>query len=223
MDDGPPTFWDQLWVARFAMLDGLANTALVSAISVAIGTLLGLLLGLCLTYGNLAVRLPARIYVDFMRGIPVLVLIFFSFYGLSLLGLDIGPFVAGAVALAAFCTAHIAELARGALASIPIGQTEAAMSIGLSFWERMFYVIMPQAARRMLPPWVNTAVEIIKASSLLSVIGVVELLLATQQIIGRTYKTIPFYLFAAVVYFLVCFIVSRLGARLERRYAYLKY
>ena len=221
--DGSPTFWDQLWVARFAMIDGLANTAAVSAISVAIGTMLGLLLGLTLAYGNLAMRIPARAYVDFMRGIPVLVLIFFSFYGLSLLGLDIGAFEAGAVALSGFCAAHIAEVARGAITSIPIGQTEAAKSIGLGFWERFWYVILPQAARRMLPPWVNTAVEIIKASSLLSVIGVVELLLATQQIIGRTYKTIPFYLMAAVVYFVICFAVSWLGARLERRYAYLKY
>lgn len=221
--EGPPTFWDQLWVARFAMLDGLANTALVSAIAIAVGTVLGLLLGLSLAYGNLAVRIPARAYVDFMRGIPVLVLIFFSFYGLSLLGVDIGPFEAGAVALAAFCAAHIAEIARGAITSIPVGQTEAAKSIGLGFWDRARYVVLPQAARRMLPPWVNTAVEIIKASSLLSVIGVVELLLATQQIIGRTYKTIPFYVFAAVVYFVVCFTVSLLGARLERRYSYLKY
>ncbi|MEZ5666504.1 MAG: amino acid ABC transporter permease [Alphaproteobacteria bacterium] len=205
------------------MLDGLANTALVSAIAIAIGTVLGLLLGLALAYGNLAVRIPARAYVDVMRGIPVLVLVFFSFYGLGLVGLDIAAFEAGAVALAGFCTAHIAELARGAIASIPVGQTEAAKSIGLGFWQRVWYVVLPQAARRILPPWVNTAVEIIKASSLLSVIGVVELLLATQQIIGRTYKPIPFYLIAAVVYFAICYAVSWLGGRLERRYAYLKY
>ncbi len=221
--EGQPTFWEQLWVARYSMLEGLWITVEVSAISILVGTIIGMLFGLALAYGNIAVRIPVRAYVDIMRGIPVLVLIFFSYYGLSLLGADIGAFEAGALALAAFCGAHVAELARGAIMSIPVGQTEASKSIGLDFWQRAWYVILPQAARRMLPPWVNTAVEIIKASSLLSVIGVVELLLSTQQIIGRTYKPIPFYLFAAVVYFIICFAVSWLGARLERRFAYLKY
>lgn len=217
------SFWEQLWVARFSLLDGLGNTALVSVIAILIGTGLGVLFGLALAYGNLAVRIPVRAYVDVLRGIPVLVLVFFSYYGLSLAGWDIGPFEAGAVALSAFCAAHVAELARGAIGSIPRGQTEAGMSIGLGFWQRFWYVILPQAARRVLPPWVNTAVEIVKGSSLLSVIGVVELLLATQQIVGRTYKVIPFYLTAAVIYFLVSFSVSLLGARLERRFAYLRY
>jgi polar amino acid transport system permease protein len=109
------------------------------------------------------------------------------------------------------------------LDSIPQGQTEAAKAIGLRPWQRLWYVVLPQAVRRILPPWVNTAVEMVKGSTLLSVIGVVELLLATQQVISRTYEVIPFYLLAGAIYLALNFTISQLGAALERRFAYLRY
>ncbi len=83
--------------------------------------------------------------------------------------------------------------------------------------------MLPQATRRILPPWVNTAVEMVKGSTLLSVIGVVELLLATQQVISRTYEVIPFYLFAGAIYLVLNFTISQAGAALERRFAYIRY
>ena len=168
-------------------------------------------------------RFLVRAYVDILRGIPVLVLIFASFYGLALLGVDISAFLGGIVALAAFCGAHMSETVRGALASIPDGQSEAAKAIGLRPWQRLWYVVLPQATRRILPPWVNTAVEMVKGSTLLSVIGVVELLLATQQVISRTYEVIPFYLLAGAIYLVLNFAISQAGAALERRFAYIRY
>jgi polar amino acid transport system permease protein len=220
---GAQTFWEQLWVARFALLNGLAVTAQVSAIAIAIGSLIGMAGGVVLQYGPRPARWIVRGYSDLLRGIPVLVLILFSFYGLSLIGVQISPTTAGIVALAGFCGAHLAEVARGAIGSIPLGQTEAAKAMGMGFWRRLWYVILPQAVRRILPPWVNTGVEIVKGSTLLTAIGVVELLLATQQAIARTYAVIPFYLTAWVIYVLINFTISQLGAALERRFGYLKY
>jgi polar amino acid transport system permease protein len=220
---GDGGFWHSAWVARHALLDGLAYTVELSVIVIVIGTIIGALGGVCLKYGALPLRFLVRAYVDILRGIPVLVLIFASFYGLALLGLDISAFLAGVVALSAFCGAHTSETIRGAIDSIPQAQVEAAKAIGLRPWQRLRYVIAPQAVRRVLPPWVNTAVEMVKASTLLSVIGVVELLLATQQVISRTYMVIPFYLMAGAIYLALNFIISQLGALLERRFAYLRY
>lgn len=216
-------FWEQLWIARFALLNGLAFTVELSLIVIAIGTVIGGIGGICLQYGAWPLRLVVRAYVDVMRGIPVLVLILFSFYGLSLVGVDIDAFAAGVVALSGFCGAHMSETIRGALQSIPDAQSDAAKAIGLRPPQRLRYVVLPQAVRRILPPWVNTAVEMVKASTLLSVIGVVELLLATQQVIARTYMVIPFYLTAGVLYLILNFSISRFGAWLESRFAYLRY
>jgi polar amino acid transport system permease protein len=220
---GAGGFWHHAWVARHALLDGLGYTIELSLIVIVIGTAIGALGGICLRYGPLPLRFLVRAYVDILRGIPVLVLIFASFYGLALLGLDISAFLGGVVALSAFCGAHMSETIRGALASIPDGQTEAAKAIGLRPWQRLWYVVLPQAVRRILPPWVNTAVEMVKGSTLLSVIGVVELLLATQQVISRTYEVIPFYLLAGAVYLVLNFTIAQLGAALERRFAYIRY
>ncbi|MGE0726268.1 MAG: amino acid ABC transporter permease, partial [Alphaproteobacteria bacterium] len=161
--------------------------------------------------------------VDAVRGIPVLVLILFSYYGLALLGIQISPFTAGVVALGGFCGAHMSETVRGAIESIPVGQTEAAKAIGLRFWQRLGYVLMPQAVRRLLPPWVNTAVEMVKGTTLLSIIGVVELLLATQQTIARNYLILQFYFAAGALYVIVNFTISQAGAALERRFSHLRY
>jgi polar amino acid transport system permease protein len=216
-------FWQHVWVARHALLGGLLNTIELSLIVIVIGTAIGAAGGVALRYGPLPLRFLVRAYVDILRGIPVLVLIFASFYGLALLGVDISAFLGGVVALAAFCGAHMSETVRGAIASIPDGQTEAAKAIGLRPWQRLWYVVLPQATRRILPPWVNTAVEMVKGSTLLSVIGVVELLLATQQVISRTYEVIPFYLLAGAIYLVLNFAISQAGAALERRFAYIRY
>jgi polar amino acid transport system permease protein len=124
-------FWQHVWIARHALLGGLAHTIELSLIVIVIGTAIGAVGGVCLRYGALPLRFLVRAYVDILRGIPVLVLIFASFYGLALLGLDISAFLGGVVALSAFCGAHMSETIRGALASIPEGQTEAAKAIGL--------------------------------------------------------------------------------------------
>lgn len=221
--DGPPTFWQAAWIARFSLLDGLLVTIELSALAIVLGSAIGALGGLALHYGNWSLRALIRIYVDTLRGIPVLVLILASYYGLSVANIQISAFTAGVIALGGFCGAHVAETVRGALGSIPIGQSEAAKAIGLGPFQRLFYVVFPLAVRRMVGPWVNTAVEMVKGSSLLAIIGVVELLLATKQVVARTYIVIPFYLLACLTYLVLNFMIAQAGALLERRVSYIKF
>jgi polar amino acid transport system permease protein len=223
MDWDRSTFLYQIWVARWSLFDGFLVTVSSSLLTIVIGSILGFAVGLVLTYGVLPLRLLARLYVDVMRGIPVLVLILFTYYGLAILKLTVKPFWAGVIALSAFCIAHIAENVRGAVQSIPVGQHEAGMAIGMRFGQRLRYIILPQALRRALPPWVNTALEIVKGTTLLSVIGVVELLLANQQAIARNYMILQFYMTATVIYLLINFSIAQAAAALERRYSYLRY
>ena len=198
---------------------GLAMTLLVSVAVMALGLIVGLLGGLTLLYGPPLLRLVVRAYVDFVRGTPLLVLIFLIFYGIPAVGIPVPNFVAAVIALGAFAGAQISELVRGGIGSIPRGQTDASMALGMTFWPRLTRVVLPQAVARILPPLVNTTVEVVKGSSLVSLVSIVELTLATEQVVQRVQRPVPLYLAAALFYFVVNFIVSSGGRRLERRFA----
>jgi polar amino acid transport system permease protein len=215
-----PAFFEQLWMARYSLLQGFINTIETSAAAIVFGTMIGLIVGVLITYGPRLVQFLCRVYIDLMRGTPVLVLVLATFYVPAVFGLRLGSFWAGILALTLFCGSHVAEIARGALQAIPRGQAEAAKAIGLTFPQVLAYVLVPQALRSMLPTWINTCVELVKASTLLSVIGVAELLLNTQQIIARNFMTLPFYLFAGLIYLLVNFVIEQLGRAAERRVSF---
>jgi polar amino acid transport system permease protein len=212
-------FFDVVWDARFALLSGLGMTVLIAALAVLAGTFIGLFVGLVLSFARGPLYWLVRIYVDFIRGTPVLVLILASFYILGTVGWKLSAVQAGILALAIFCSSHVGEITRGALGAIPEGQTEAAKSLGLNFVKTFLLVLLPQATRIALPAWVNTAAEIVKASTLLSIIGVAELLLATQEVIARSFMGLPFYFLAGAIYFAVNFGIEQLGKALERRLA----
>ena len=116
--------------------------------------------------------------------------------------------------------ALVTELARGALQSIHHGQIDAAKAIGLTFGQRAVHVLLPQALNRFLPAWINSVTDAVKGSALVSLIGVVDLMLAIQQVIGRTYQTLPLYLLGAAIYFAINYSLSTLSRRLEQRTAY---
>jgi polar amino acid transport system permease protein len=202
------------------IMRGLLVTLEVSALVLLFGTIIGIGGGLSLLYGRRPLRWLARIYVDTIRGIPLLILIFAIFYGFPVLGLKVSALVAAVIALSIFCGAHVSEVIRGGIDSIPKGQVDAGKAIGLTFNQRLRYVIFPQAISRIIPPWVNTAVELVKASSLVSLVSVVDLMLAIQQIVGRTRETLLLYAVAALLYFIVNYIISMIGLRLEKRFAY---
>lgn len=214
-----PSFLDQLWLARNVILSGLGLTVSISLLAILAGSVLGVVVGLSLTYGARPIRLFFRVYTDIIRGTPVLVLVLASYYVSSAVGVNLDPFSAGVLALAIFCSSHVGEIVRGGLQAIPKGQTEAAKAIGLTFGQTFAHVLWPQALRQFLPAWVNTAAEMVKASTLLSVIGVAELLLRTQEIISRNFMSLQFYFFAGALYFVVNYGIERFGKYVERKTA----
>lgn len=199
---------------------GLLITLAVSGLVVVLSLAGGCLLGMLRVYGAAWLQSMIQVFCDVVRGIPVLVLIFFVFYGMPALGVQLNNFTSAVVALALFSTAQVTELARGALQSIHPGQTEAAKAIGLTFEQRMASVIVPQALRRFLPAWVNSVTDAVKGSALVSLIGVVDLMMAIQQVIGRTYQALPLYVLGAALYFAINYGLSLLAQRCERRMAY---
>ena len=201
---------------------GLLMTLFIAACVVAISLATGVLAGVGFAYGPGWLRLPLRIYSDVLRGTPLLVLIFSVYYLLPLVGVNLNPLPAFIIALAMFKTAHVAEIARGALQSIPRGQSDAGKSIGLTFAQRLAYVMLPQAVRRFLPPWLNAVTDAVKGSALVSLVGVVDLMLSAQQVIGRTYEPLPVYLLAAAMYFTINYSLSLASRRLEARFAYIR-
>lgn len=201
---------------------GLLVTLGAAALIVSMSLVAGLLLGTVVTYAPWPARIPVRLFSDLIRGIPILVLIFFVYYGLPVTGLNLNNFAAGVLAITLFSTAQVIEIARGSLQSLHHGQMEAAKAIGLSFPQRLTYVIFPQAVRRFLPPWINSVTDAVKGTALLSLVGIVDLMLAIQQVIGRTYAPMPLYVLGALIYFVINYSLSSLSRRLEARYAYIK-
>jgi len=210
-------------VTTFPFLwQGLMITLAVSGAVVVISLVTGSLAGIGLAYGPWWIRLPLRIFSDVLRGTPLLVVIFTIYYLLPFAGLNLQPMPSVVLALVAFKTAHVGEITRGALQSIAPGQTDAAKAIALTFVQRMTCVILPLATRRFLPPWINSVTDTVKGSALVSLVGIVDLMLAAQQVIGRTYEPMPVYLLTAAIYFVINYSLSLASRRLEARYAYIR-
>lgn len=200
------------------LIDGMLVTLLVAISVIVLSLVVGIPLGCVLVFGPVWARVPIRIYTDFVRGVPILVLLYFVYYGLPAMKVNLPSLAAAIVALTAFKSAQIVEITRGAFQAVPKGQTEAAKSIGLGLMDRFIYVLAPQAVRRFLPPFVNSAVDTVKGSSLVSLLGIVDLMLALQQVIGRTHVALPLYLVGAFMYFAINFPLSLLSRRLEKRF-----
>jgi His/Glu/Gln/Arg/opine family amino acid ABC transporter permease subunit len=202
------------------LTEGLLVTIQVTLLVVFFATLIGIVLGVFITYGPKYIKVIIRIFTDFIRGIPVLVLIFFVYYGFPAIGLNLDNFIAAVVALTIFKISHVIENTRGAIESIHFGQMEAAKSIGLDFKKRLLYVIFPLAIRRFLPPWINSVADTAKGSALVSLIGVVDLMLAMQKVIGRTYEPMPIYILGLIIYVLINYTLSAISRKLELKYSF---
>lgn len=212
-------FLHELWIARWAIAEGLVLTVEISAASIVLGTTIGLGAGIGLAHGPWPLRWLIRIFVDAIRGTPVLVLILAAFYLLTFAGINLTAIESGLFSLTVFCAAHMGEIVRGALQSIPPSQIDAGRAIGLTFPRILAYVLLPQVARQIMPVWINTGAELVKASTLLSVIGAGELLFRTQEIVGRNFMTLEFYGLCGLLYFLVNFAIEHLGKYAARRFA----
>ena len=197
------------------LLRGTVSTVEISAAVIVLGTGSGVLAGLLRFVPWRLVRSGTGWAVEFIRAVPLLLQIFFIFFGLPAIGLKIPTFPAAVLAMSLWMMANTAEVVRGGIQSIPRGQTEAAHSTGLSGLQTMRYIIFPQAIRRMLPPFVGLCTILIKDTSLAAIIGVFELTRAAQETIERTFRSFEIYLLAAAIYFCLSYPLSLLAQRAE--------
>jgi His/Glu/Gln/Arg/opine family amino acid ABC transporter permease subunit len=199
------------------LLRGAVNTVAIAAAVIAIGTAAGVVVGLLRFTPWPRFAGAVGWAVELVRAVPLLLLIFFIFFGLPALGVKIPTFPAAVLALSLWMTVNTAEVVRGGIQSIPRGQFEAARSAGLTELQTMRHVIFPQAVRRMIPPFVGLCTILVKDTSLAAIIGVFELTRAAQETIERTFRSFEIYLAAAAIYFVVCFPLTRMAQRAEAR------
>ena len=196
---------------------GLQETLRLSSFAVVMGFCIGSVVGLMRLSRIAPLRLVAGAYVEFIRGTPLLVQLAILYFGLPSIGIDFSARTAAIIGLSINSGAYVAEIVRAGILSIDKGQMEAARSLGMSGLMAMVYVILPQAFRRIIPPLVNELIILIKDSSLLSVIGVTELMRAGQHIRARTYADFEIFTAVAILYFIVTFTLSNILGVLERR------
>jgi His/Glu/Gln/Arg/opine family amino acid ABC transporter permease subunit len=209
--------WSVLADSLPYLLRGTLSTIALGAMVIVVGTVAGIVAGLLRFTPWRVVNAGVGWAVEIIRAIPLLLQIFFIFFGLPTIGLEIPTFPAAVLALSLWMLANTAEVVRGGIQSIPQGQAEAATSTGLTRLQAMRYVIFPQAIRRMLPAYVGLCTILVKDTSLTAIIGVFELTRAAQETIERTFQSFPIYLVAALIYFCLSYPLSALAQRAEAR------
>ena len=214
-------------VARYMLEEGLTGTLRIAVFALVGSALIGVALGTLLTLDSRLVRAPIRLYIEVWRGLPILVTIFIIFFALPSASdtFRFDPFTAAAIGLTLWGSAQVAEATRGAVGSIPREQHEAAAALGFGWFGRHRYVILPQALRRLLPPFVSLLVNIIQNTTIAQVIGAAELLETGERSAERLVFTtldshaLEIYGAVAVVFFVISFPLTRLAAVLEKRLA----
>lgn len=206
------------------ILGGLWIAVKISLVSVAISIPLGILFGAIMTIKNPVVKILSRLYLEFIRIMPQLVLLFIVFFGsTSLFGVDISGETASVIVFALWGTAEMGDIVRSAIISIPKHQFESSEALGLSLSQTYLYIVIPQTVRRLIPLSINLITRMIKTTSLILMIGVVEVLKVAQQIIETNRMSSPnaafgIYLVVFLGYFFICWPISLLAKRLEMRW-----
>ena len=200
------------------LLSGAGYTVGVALCAIAISVMLGLLVALPGLATNQYARAASRTYVEFLRSVPMLVMVLWVYYGLPVvLGVSLDVFTSGVVALALCDSAFQAEIFRAGIQSIDRGQHEAADGLGLGYVDKMRFIVLPQAIRRVLPPLGNQFVYMLKTSSLLSVIGLTELTRRANELVVTEYRPLEIYTFLVFEYLMLILVAASLVRLLERR------
>ncbi len=206
------------------LLGGLWVTLQISLLSVALSILLGIILGMIMNMKNPVIKVITRVYLEFVRIMPQLVLLFLVYFGLTkAFGINLSGEVSAVIVFTIWGTAEMGDLVRGALQSIPKHQYESGRAIGLNEFQIYAHIIIPQTIRRLLPLAINLVTRMIKTTSLIVLIGVVEMVKVGQQIIESNRLEVPsaaiwIYAFIFFLYFIVCYPISRLSVRLEKKW-----
>ena len=223
------TMWELVVKYWPFFVDGVRATLIIAFFGVIFGFILGTLLTLMRMTPWKILRWPANAFVEFFRGTPLLVQLMFIFYGLPAAGIvfpevsfipDFSRFAAGIVAMSLNSAAYVSEVVRAGIQAVDKGQTEAARSIGLTNIQTMRIVVLPQAIRNILPALGNEFITVIKESSIVSVIGIGDLMFRTNDVIAVTYKTLPGLGIALIIYFILTFTFGRLVNFTEKKLKY---
>lgn len=213
----------QGWNNISFLLDGFGATILLSVIAAALSMVIGMLVALPGMSANTWISLPSRVYIEFIRAIPLLPMLFWVFYGLPVvlqsmgISVRIDAFWGAVITLAISDSAFTAEIYRSGIQSIARGQTEAAKTIGLTYTQTMRYVILPQAIRRILPPLANQFIYIVKMSAFASVIGMQELTRRANELVVTEYRPLEIYTLLILEYLVLVLIISFFVRWLERK------
>lgn len=200
------------------LLMGAAVTIEITAFSVAVGFFIGLFVGIARIAQFKVLRIIAAVYADCIRGTPLLVQIFLIYFALPMAtGQRVEPFIAAVAACGINSGAYVSEIFRAGIQAIDVGQMEAGRSLGLTWWQTMRFIILPQAFKNILPPLGNEFIAMLKDSSLVSVIGFEELTRRGQLIIAQTYGSFEIWMTVAVLYLMMTLAISRIVAFLEKR------
>ena len=223
-------FFTNVWstITRYYnfFLEGVQNTLIIAVFTVLFGTLLGILLAVAKMSNFKPLKWLSTAYIEFFRGTPLMVQLMFIFYGLPMIGItfpeipfieNFQRFAAGIVAMSLNSAAYVAEVIRSGIQAVDIGQMEASRSLGFNKAQSMLLVILPQAIKNILPALGNEFVTVIKESSIVSVIGIADLMYRTNGVKAKNYKTLECLFIAAIIYFILTFVSSRLIALMERR------
>ena len=208
------------------LLTAMGRTLLMAFLGLVFACILGMIFGLLSVLKNKACNIISNIFVFVIRGVPMIVLAFFIYFGIPYLintilgfggGFTLSALQAGTICLALNCGAYMAEIIRAGIQSVDIGQMEAGRSLGLPYWKTMRKIILPQAIRTMIPSIINQFIITVKDTSILSVIGFPELVLAAKQVQANTFKAFETWAIVGVMYLVVITILSYLAKLVERR------
>lgn len=202
------------------LLNGALWTILLSALAFFFGGFVGGAIALMRISPARWVRSTATLYIQLIQGTPLMVILFLIYFGLPAMGVNVSPLIAATVSMTIYASAYLGEIWRGSIQSVPKEQWEAAECLALTRTQRMTQVILPQAVRIATPPTVGFLVQIVKNTSLVSVVGFVELARSAQLINNSTFQPFAVYMIVAVIYFAICFPLSMLSRKLEARTGY---
>lgn len=209
--------WSVMGQNLNVILEGALMTLQISAYSLVLSIPIGIIAGLCRVSNKKFLSLPASWYIEFVRGVPLLVLLLWIYFALGKF-LNLGSYWSAVAGLAIFSGAFVAEVVRAGIEAVPRGQMEAARSSGMTYMQAMKLIILPQALRMVLPPMASQFIILIKDSSLVSVISVVDLTLVGKNLVATTFRSMEIWTFIAVVYFIMTFTLSQVIRYFERKY-----
>jgi polar amino acid transport system permease protein len=196
---------------------GLWWTAVISAASALLSIVAGMGFALTVLYASPVVRAPVRFFMWLFMGTPLLLQLFLIYFGLVQIGIDIPAVWSGIVALSLHFAVYNADIFRAGIASLDKGQTEAARSLGFGAWQTRFYIVVPQALRNTVPAIGNMMIALLKESSIVSMIGIAELVHSAQLVISETYRPFEFYLTAAALYYILNLVLEAILRGIERK------